>query len=493
MFHPIATERVEYVQRNSLLSLLLLAVACGPAGHDGLPMGQVGGPTYQREIRPLFDQHCNGCHAPGGVGGLVLDGSPALTPLILSKVDAGLMPPWPPGPLSPALVNDISLSAQERDLLHAWAAGGSPAGNAEDYHPQPAKLRPQPSLTLHMSAPFQPARGQADQYRCFVLSGLAGGWITALTWQLGHPAAAHHVGGIVVDAAGLALLHSRGLDGPSGFDCPGGFGPAPALAGLSSTGTGPAPGFELPSAAGIRAPGGGAIVMQIHYVPDAVPAGGDLSGVALWIDSSPRRPVVEFQFAAPVEVPCGTGVSRDPSNRCSRQWALDHDGLRAPAQSQSDSDLALARCGQSLSAYYQHLPWQSELRASFLIPTECTSAFPVSGSLLGVHVHMHTRGVSGRIEVQRPDGSWQIALDIPRWRWPWEAAYLLRDPMPVRVGQAVRVSCVIDNGTAAQWGAGGPGHDAPAVPPLDLPAYHVGGSSRDSEMCAAFLQIEKDN
>jgi len=233
--------------------------------------------------------------------------------------------------------------------------------------------------------------------------------------------------------------------------------------------------------------------MQLHYLPDAVPAAGDVSGVALWLNGGPRKPVVEFQFTAPVEVPCGTGVSRDPSNRCSRQWAFDHDPLRSPAEAQADSNLALSRCGQTLTGYYQRLPWQTELGPSFQVPTECTNAFPVSGNLLGVHIHMHTRGASGRIEVQRADGSWQIALDIPRWRWPWEAAYLLRDPIPVRAGQAVRVSCVIDNGAAMQWGAGGPGHDAPAVPPLDLPSYHVGGSARDTEMCAAFLQIRKDN
>ena len=64
-------------------------------------------------------------------------------------------------------------------------------------------------MILRMAAPFKPTRGQADQYRCFVLPGLAGGWIAALEWQLGHPAAAHHVGGVVVDAAGLALLRSR--------------------------------------------------------------------------------------------------------------------------------------------------------------------------------------------------------------------------------------------------------------------------------------------
>ena len=472
------------------LCAFLFLVSCGsPSGEPA--RGDT--PTYHCDVRPLLDKHCGGCHKPGGVGWLVLDGSPALTPLLLSKVDAGLMPPWPPGPLSPPLVGDLSLSRQELDMLHAWAAAGSLQGNQAGYRPQASPVRPPPSIALRMAVPFQPARGTPDQYRCFVLPGLAGGWITALEWQLGHPAAAHHVGGIVVDAAGLAQLRAKGLDGPGGFDCPGDFGPVPAVAGLSSTGTGPAPGFELPADAGIAAPPGGAIVMQLHYLPDAVPAAGDVSGVALWLNGGPRKPVVEFQFTAPVEVPCGTGVSRDPSNRCSRQWAFDHDPLRSPAEAQADSNLALSRCGQTLTGYYQRLPWQTELGPSFQVPTECTNAFPVSGNLLGVHIHMHTRGASGRIEVQRADGSWQIVLDIPRWRWPWEAAYMLRDPLPVRAGQAVRVSCVIDNGSAMQWGAGGPGHDAPAVPPLDPPSYHVGGSARDSEMCAAFLQIRKDN
>lgn len=471
------------------LCAFLVLVSCGsPSGEPA--RGDI--PTYHRDVRPLLDKHCGGCHYAGGVGGLVLDGSPTLTPLILAKVDAGLMPPWPPGPLSPPLVGDLSLSHQELDVLHAWAAAGSPQGNLADYHPQASSERRPPSMVLNMAAPFQPARGMPDQYRCFVLPGLSGGWITALEWQLGHPAAAHHVGGIVVDAAGLAQLRARGIDGPDGFDCSGDFGPVPAAAGLSSTGTGPAPGFELPADAGIAAAPGGAIVMQLHYLPDAVPAAGDVSGVALWLNGGPRKPVVEFQFTAPVEVPCGTGVSRDPSNRCSRQWAFNHDALRSPAQAEADSNLALARCGQTLAGHYQRLAWQSELRDSFQVPADCMTTFQFTGDLLGVHLHMHTRGIAGRIEVQRKDGSWQIVLDIPQWSWPWEAGYVLRDPVPVQAGQAVRISCVIDNGPPKQWGAGGPGHNGPAVPPLELPAYRVGGTARESEMCAAFLQIRRD-
>lgn len=471
----------------SRVALLVLLIGCSPALGSGESAPDLI-PSYHRDVRPLLDRHCGGCHRAGGAA-LLLDGAPALTPLILTKVDADLMPPWPPGPLSPALVGDLSLSQQERELLHAWAAAGSPAGRDGDYRPPPAPRSSPPSATLRMAAPFEPTRGVADQYRCFTLRGLAGGWITRLEWQLAHPAATHHVGGIVVDATGAAQLAARGLAEPAGFDCPADFGPVPAIAGLSSTGAGPAPGFSLPLGVGIAAAAGGAIVMQIHYVPDAVPRGGDLSGAALWMDQGPHATVHEFQFAAPVEAPCGTGVSRDRNNRCSRQWAFDHDGLRTPAQAEADSNLALARCGQTLAGHYQRLAWQAELGESFPVPAECTSAFPITGELLGVHVHMHTRGRSGRIEVQQPDGSWQIVLDIPRWRWAWEAGYQLREPLPVRAGQAVRISCILDNGTVFQWGAGGPGHDAPAPPPHELPAYRIGGTTRDSEMCAAFLQI----
>lgn len=474
---------------RSLLVLYLLFVGCGPSQMPSFT-GVNAGLTWHRDVRPIVTAHCGGCHAPGGVGGLVLDGSPELTDLMLTKLHDGTMPPWPPGPLGPPLVGARQLQAGELQIIEAWAAKGSPAGDSAYYHAPPVVTRSLPSITLSMPAPFHSTRGQSDQYRCFVLPGLSGGWITSLVWALGNPAAAHHVGGVTVDAAGLALLHSRSLDSPVGFDCPSDFGPAPTIAGLSSTGTGDSPGFDLPASAGIAAPVGGAIVMQIHYLPDAVPSAGDVSGVSLWIDIAPRREVREFQFTAPVELPCALGISSDPSNRCSREWAFERDPFRSPVQARSDADLSLARCGQTLDGYYARLPWQTEPAPSFLVSTSCVSAFPVDGDLLGVHLHAHTRATSGRIEVQQPDGSWLIVLDIPRWRWTWEAAYQLVTPVRVHAGQPVRVSCVIDNGTAAQWGPAGPGRDGPAVPPLESESYHVGGAARDSEMCAAFLQIE---
>ena len=472
--------------KSTILSALLILAGCGlPQGS-----GTSAGVTYHRDVRPIIAERCGGCHSAGGIGGLVLDGSPVLTPLMMAKIEDGSMPPWPPGPLTPELVGERKLLAGELATLRRWADAGSPRGNQADYHPAVTPDAAQYNLTMRMSAPFHPTAGQSDQYRCFVLPGLPGGWITALEWMSGTPSAVHHVGGVTVDAAGLAVLRSRGMDAPGGWDCPADFGPTPAIAGLSATSASD-PGFSLPDGMGIAAPVGGAIVVQVHYVPQSVGSAGDVTGVRLRIEQGSKRAVTEFQFVAPVEVPCALGVSSDPTNRCSRQYAFDHDGFRTPAQARADSDYALARCGQTLAGYYAKLPWQTSPQPSFLVPTDCTNAIPVSGDLLGVHLHMHTRGKSGRIELEQPDGTWKIVLDVPRWRWPWEQGYMLHTPIPVHVGQRVRVSCVIDNGTASQWGPAGPGHDGPAVPPLESQAHRIGGSTRGSEMCGAFLQIAR--
>ena len=73
------------MSRSTILSLVAAVLfGCGLPVSEAIPQDS-SAPTYQRDIRPLFDKHCNGCHAPGGVGGLVLDGSPALTPLIPAR------------------------------------------------------------------------------------------------------------------------------------------------------------------------------------------------------------------------------------------------------------------------------------------------------------------------------------------------------------------------------------------------------------------------
>jgi hypothetical protein len=184
-------------------------------------------------------------------------------------------------------------------------------------------------------------------------------------------------------------------------------------------------------------------------------------------------------------------VSSDPNDRCSREYGIKSVASVPPEKTRATVDYLLARCKTSLSSYQGKLPFSSSPQEHFAIPTECEGDSPFDGTIHVVQSHLHTRGASARVETQNDDGSWRIVLDIPRWRWTWEAAYLLEQGVSVKRGQKIRVSCTFDNGTANQWSeaTGEPGHDRPAMPPLVPPAYVVAGPERGADMCSAFLTI----
>src|SRR5262245_56540388 len=82
-----------------LVPLVPLALGCSSSPSEPPPPS---GPTWYKDVEPIVQVNCNGCHAPGGVGGLVFDDTtaPPSAGLMAQKVKDGVMPPWPPGPKS---------------------------------------------------------------------------------------------------------------------------------------------------------------------------------------------------------------------------------------------------------------------------------------------------------------------------------------------------------------------------------------------------------
>ncbi|MCA9572842.1 MAG: hypothetical protein KC656_33625, partial [Myxococcales bacterium] len=97
---------------------LLGACAVGPETEVSVPPSigggaepgfgvDVGGPgaevTWHRDIRPLVETHCLGCHAEGGIAPFTLTHDPDewenasawWAPAAVRAVEAGTMPPWP--------------------------------------------------------------------------------------------------------------------------------------------------------------------------------------------------------------------------------------------------------------------------------------------------------------------------------------------------------------------------------------------------------------
>ncbi len=93
--------------------LLCLALGCQPTGSGDSPDGENGSSgssstegstqtgtdavvTWHADVRPLIDEHCASCHAPGLVAPFTFEDweeVSILAPAIVSAVETGSMPP----------------------------------------------------------------------------------------------------------------------------------------------------------------------------------------------------------------------------------------------------------------------------------------------------------------------------------------------------------------------------------------------------------------
>jgi hypothetical protein len=487
-------------------------LACGSSADFPPASNTIQALTWYRDIEPIAQEKCGACHVAGGMAPVVFDETTvqALAKTIVAKVRDRAMPPWPPGPLSKPLVGERALTDAEIDRITRWAEAGAPLGDRAD-HQQRASVASfdpggPPDIRATMSAsgvryvPPENAKG-TDEVRCFVvdLANAENLWLRAVRWVAGTPAGIHHIGGAVLtfEQASAARALS-GKDGRPGYECAGGLR-VPATSGLSASGAGADTGTLLPKDGGIFVPARASVVLSVHYVTANVKAARvpDDSGIELWIsrDGDHRRPMLGFEVHAPSEMPCPSGVSSDPNDKCSRAYALSHVEGTPAKEAAATNDFLLRKCKTTLDEHYAKLSFARDGAdaSRFAITTSCEDALPYDGLVQVVHAHMHTRGASARIEAQKADGSWEILLDIPKYRWVWEGAYLMKEGFPVAAGRRVRMTCVYDNGTANQWSAvtGEPGHDGPAQAPLETPHYVVAGPNRGDDMCSAMITVQR--
>lgn len=481
------------------------------------PKPLVRTPTWFRDVEPIVQAECAGCHVDKGTGGFPLDKltTQLLASLVADQVSTRSMPPWPPGAGSAPIVGARSLSPEAIATMTAWVAAGAPEGDPRDHvertpahpilPPRPADLRLELTAADAYREPTSPMI--ADEIRCFVLElppGVRGAWVTAARWRAATPAGIHELGGVAVDERSANVARARsGADGRAGFECGGGLGGGSAAGEIttgvpiaaSSTGSDAESATVLPAGTAVRIPAGGAVVMRVHYAVKHLGHVADRSGVDLWLANDDERralrPLVASEITAPVEVPCPSGVSSDPSDPCSRENAFARLATSDPAAARARADALLDACGTTAAA----LGGAATVgpNGSFFVPTSCAAPAPFPGVIRIVHAHMQTRGARIVVEAERPDRSWAAVLDVPRWRWAWESAYVLEQGVPVHDGGSLRVSCTFDNGAANQWSklTGEPGHDALARPPLLPPSYLVAAPNRAAEACSALVAIER--
>ncbi len=407
--------------------------------------------TYFRDIKPIVDAKCGGCHAPGAVGPFSLSTYAELSStraLVELAVRDRRMPPWHADNDCNGYTNDRSLSEAQREAILAWVALGGPEGRPED-EPAPLPVS-DPGLTrvdlrLPVEGAYTPEEG--DDYRCFVFEWpeTAPRYVTGYNLVPTNPAIVHHANIYSIAAANAPEYRTRqAADAVPGYRCFGGvFSAGTTLLGSWAPGS---HGVEFPGNAGILVEPGTIVVAEIHFNTDAG-RGADQSELHFKIDDTVHRRALIVPFWNFFEWPTAGGMPI-PAGEADVRHAYEFD----PGPFRNVA-----------------APWigQDELL------------------IHGVGMHMHQLGKSGRIEVRRAGAgtgpTTQCMLDIPRWDFSWQTSYLLREAQPFTLGaDRLFVECHFDNSAENQ----------PIVGGQKLPTRDVswGNGSRD-EMCIGYVLL----
>jgi hypothetical protein len=271
-------------------------------------------PTFHKDIEPILQSRCQGCHRPGEAAPMSLltysDARP-WAKAIRTAVLSGKMPPWSPDPHYGKFSNDLSLAPGEKEKIVAWVEAGSPEGKPSDA-PEPRTFVegwriPQPDVVFEMPAAFEvPATGTLDyQFIAVPTHFTEDKWIQAVEVRPGDPALVHHA--IVV---ALDPIH-RGRE-----EYLGGYAP------------GMTPQMWKPGQ-GRLVKAGSTLVFQMHYATNGKP-GRDRTRIGLIFAREPvTQQIVGEQVMPPgLNIPAGASDYRVEASETIRQSST-LVGLRA--------------------------------------------------------------------------------------------------------------------------------------------------------------------
>jgi hypothetical protein len=237
--------------------------------------------SYARQVAPVLQKSCVGCHSPGNVGAFAMSSyakvkgwSAMIEEVLLER----RMPPWHADPHYGKFANDRSLTAAESQALLRWIRQGCPRGDGDD----PLAAPPAPTVDWELGKPDFlvklpkqeiPASGVLD-YRYvdsdFVMPQDA--WLRAAVTRPGNPRVIHHV---IVRVRYPAFYKDR-----------------PEEAFLFTTWVPGLPQGELPAGTGLFLPKGARFNFEVHYTTDGQ-AQTDESEVGLYLAKD--KPKMRFE------------------------------------------------------------------------------------------------------------------------------------------------------------------------------------------------------
>ena len=169
-------------------------------------------PTFHKEVEPVLQARCQGCHRPGEAAPMPLLTYQQTRPWAKAIREAllqGKMPPWQADSHYGKFSNDLSLAPGEKETLVAWIDGGAHEGNPADA-PKPKQFTegwriPTPDVVFEIPTDFHvPATGVLDyQYISVATHFTEDKWVQAVEVRPGDSSVVHHAIVVVDDGSGV--------------------------------------------------------------------------------------------------------------------------------------------------------------------------------------------------------------------------------------------------------------------------------------------------
>jgi hypothetical protein len=444
---------------TALLLATLASNACAPKSSakkkpEALPSQSADAQslTWHKDIRPLMELKCAGCHNPGGLAGLELNSYAtvkALRNAIKSAVSTRRMPPWLAEPGHQVYRDDLSLNDLEIKKFADWVDAGTEEGSPADYVPPTRPAVFQADLTMPVfpdGGSYLPDQTLSDEYRCFILpfgeSLGSNSYITGFNTLAGNKKIAHHLVAYMATPEILPVLQELdAAEDGRGYRCFGGalpdrLGDADVQAALEAKYPGILPklnsetywlahwapgmdeGYAFPENTGIKVPAGGGFVIQMHYyTQDAKGEVDQNTDFALKLAPTVQKPAFYFPLT-------------------NNLWLESRKNRSMVIPPEASATFAVEVPLSRVAAYGERVLKQPLTAVKKL---EMHSA----------NLHMHAVGASGRISLRTAGGSEETLLNVPAWDLHWQRDFQFAVPKIVAPEEWAnimnRVSCTYEN------------------------------------------------
>jgi mono/diheme cytochrome c family protein len=403
------------------LAALLLSAAAADAAD-----------TYVKDIAPILNRSCVGCHRPGEAAPMSLIGYENVRPWarsIRQRVSTRQMPPWmADAQNSAAFANDPSLGREEIDRIVRWVDSGAPRGEGAEPAAPPlapgwsdsSGRAPDYVLTLPVAytVPASSAGASAGVLNPTFYVKVPfddDRWMRAVQGRPDQRGVVHYMDlnvvefpdgaappATVVQATGAAVIGSgREID-------------------FLTANYRPGYGYEaFPAGSARRLKGGRQRYFQItmHYEPNGT-AVEDRSSFGFWFAAA--APATEI-----VKAPITAGV-------------ITADGKPV-------FDGANTKAGPTLQTkvYYPMVPANT---SRFEVVSVQSVTAPLT--IYELLPHAHNRASDFKYTIVFPDGREQVLLTVPRYDETWQFAYRLASPVHVPAGAKIVVVAHYNNSSS---------------------------------------------